>query len=515
LSNVLEFLGHNVLRVNHIGDWGTQFGMLICYMNKMIKEETTASSSPSSSLEDLSLGNLVEFYQKAKKLFDNDISFQEESRQEVVKLQSGNSSSLKAWKIICDKSRQEFQQIYSLLNIDSNKFIERGESFYNPMLPSLVKSLKDKGVAIESKGAVVIPLAEKKPDGDTGVSASGFCNETAALSFTDKELGASSTSSSSPSSPSAANPSSTTVNSTSPPFMIQKSDGGYLYATTDLAALQYRLEHDKANSLLYVTDNGQSQHFQMLFKAAVLAGLLPRSPSSHFSQESFESKNEKKVEISHVPFGLVLGEDGKKIKTRSGESVKLKDLLNESIEKAKEEFFKRKIERLSRETVSASSTSVEGEVKKEEGSRGNTNEEDEKEMQRKSQIMGIGAIKYCDLSMNRQSDYRFSFMKMLSLQGNTAPYMLYAYARIRGIQRKALTQLLASSLSSRLDDDSLSLYKEEILNQKIAEFFATLKKENINCFHLKEKEEFILGKHLLKSDDILIDVSNTFYPHKV
>lgn len=404
---MLEFLGNDVVRLNHVGDWGTQFGMLIHYLK-------TQRGSESDDLTAVSIGNLLEFYQKAKKLFDADVAFQTSARQEVVRLQAGDVDSVRAWQLICQKSREEFQQIYDLLGVS---LTERGESYYNAMLQPLVTSLLEAGVAEKSEDAVVIFLDKyKTSDG--------------------KLL----------------------------PLIVRKSDGGFLYATTDVAALKHRVEVEKARRIIYVTDAGQAQHFEMVFDAARKAGIL----------------DDKTTTVTHVPFGLVLGEDGKKIKTRAGESVKLRELLLEAVDRARREFLSRSL---------------------------GSNEEDE-EVQRKAVVMGMGAVKYADLSMNRESNYRFSFDKMLSLQGNTAPYMLYAYVRIRGIQRKMLP-LLSPSTSS---GETVNLLDAETLDGLTSDLFLSFQSSD---FLFSDAAELSLARHLLRSDDVLLDVANSLYPNKV
>jgi len=234
------------------------------------------------------------------------------------------------------------------------------------------------------------------------------------------------------------------------PLIVRKSDGGFLYATTDLAAVKHRTQVEKANRVLYVTDVGQAQHFQMVFDAAKTVGLY----------------NADETELVHVPFGLVQGEDGKKFKTRSGDTVKLKDLLNEAIRIAGEDVLAR---------AKASDPNHPNEM----------TEEDHKI----AHAVGIGAVKYADLAMNRESNYRFSYKKMLSLSGNTAPYMLYAYVRIQGIRRRA-----AAEISSGQDS----------MNTK-----------DINSLILEKPEEIILAKHILKLEEILIEVSRDLYPNKM
>ena len=313
LANVQEFLGHEVLRLNHVGDWGTQFGMLI---TKLTQDAVSAEARDSVS-------DLVEFYKKAKKQFDEDPEFQEKSRNEVVKLQGGNADTIKAWQDICELSRVEFRKIYDVLKIKDLE--ERGESFYNPFLPELVAELEQSGVATVSEGALCIFLP-------------GYTNQ----------------------------------DNTPLPLLIRKSDGGFLYATTDLAAVRHRASVEKADRVLYVTDVGQAQHFQMVFDASRKANLAPPS-----------------VELRHVPFGLVQGEDGKKFKTRAGDTVKLKDLLDEAVRTAEEVML---AEAQGEEAVTELSA----------------------EQKAAAKVVGIGAVKYADLSMNRESNYRFRCVLLFS-----------------------------------------------------------------------------------------------------
>jgi arginyl-tRNA synthetase len=325
LARVFEFLGYNVLRLNHLGDWGTQFGMLITYMHdfcpKVLKGE-----------EATDLASLMQWYKAAKKRFDEDAEFKLRSQKEVVRLQSGDSKALHAWKLICDVSRIGFQEIYDLMDI---KIVERGESFYNPMLGDIVHQLTQKGLITLSEGAKCLYL-------------DGF----------------------------------------QIPLIVQKSDGGYNYDTTDLAAIYHRVIDEKAHRLIYVVDMGQSLHFQMIFAAAKKAGWLD------------------KARAEHVAFGLVLGADGKKFKTRSGDTEKLIDLLVEAIDKARAIITER-LPHMS-----------------------------EKEVEHLARVLGVGAVKYADLSSLRTKDYMFSYDKMLRFEGNTAVFLLYAYVRINGIKRK-------------------------------------------------------------------------------
>ena len=244
ICRILEFQGHDVLRLNHVGDWGTQFGMLITYLREVAPEALTTADA-------LDLGDLVAFYKKAKQRFDEDPEFQERSRQEVVQLQSGAEDTLRAWRLLCEQSRREFQIIYDLLDIQIN---ERGESFYNPLLAQVVEDLERSGLLVEDQGAKCVFLE-------------GFSNREG-------------------------NPL---------PLIIQKSDGGYNYATTDLAAIRYRVQQDHGDRLIYITDAGQANHFAQVFQVARRAGWIPDT-----------------VEIVHVPFGLVQGRRREKAENAIG-----------------------------------------------------------------------------------------------------------------------------------------------------------------------------------------------------
>lgn len=383
IARVLEFQGHDVLRLNHVGDWGTQFGMLITHL----REACPAALKDSDAID---LGDLVAFYREAKQRFDEDEDFKERSRKAVVELQSGDPEARKAWQILCDQSRREFQKIYDRLDIT---LTERGESFYNPLLADVVKDLATAGLLVEDQGAQCVFL-----DGFTNKDGDPL------------------------------------------PLIIQKSDGGYNYATTDLAAIRYRIQQDGAERIIYVVDAGQSNHFAQVFQVARRAGWVPET-----------------VEPIHVPFGVVRGEDGKKFKTRSGETVRLKDLLDEAVTRARTDL----------------STRIQ-----EEG-----RDESPEFIDHVAETVGISAVKYADLSQNRTSDYVFSYDKMLALQGNTAPYMLYAYVRIQGISRKGqidFTQI-ANNVPIALEDES----------------------------------ELTLAKHLLQLDQILAAVSVELLPNRL
>jgi arginyl-tRNA synthetase len=352
LARVLEFRGHSVLRLNHVGDWGTQFGMLITHLKQVAPEALITADA-------VDLGDLVAFYRQAKQRFDEDEAFQTTAREEVVKLQGGDPVSLKAWGMLCDQSRREFQKIYDRLDI---RLSERGESFYNPYLPAVVADLEATGLLVTDEGARCVFL-----EGVSGKEG--------------KPL----------------------------PVIVQKSDGGFNYATTDLAAIRYRFAAapagDGARRVIYVTDAGQASHFAGVFQVARRAGWIPDDGR-----------------LEHVPFGLVQGEDGKKLKTRAGDTVRLKDLLDEAVERADADLRRRLAE---------------------EG-----RHEDEAFIRHVATTVGLAAVKYADLSQNRTTNYQFSFDRMLALQGNTAPYLLYAVVRIAGIARKGVEAAGADALGS-------------------------------------------------------------------
>jgi len=333
LARLFEFLGHDVLRLNHIGDWGTQFGMLITYLKEKEPDVLTGK-------KEADLPTLMEWYRASKKVFDADPAFKKRAQLQVVSLQGGEKEALAAWEKIRAISRKGFQEIYDFLDV---KITERGESFYNEMLPKVVEDYEKKGVIEVSDGAKCVFLE-------------GF----------------------------------TAKDGTSLPVILQKSDGGFNYATTDTAALLHRVSIEKADRIIYVVDAGQQLHFQMVFAAAAKA---------HYYDP-------EKVQVEHVPFGVVLGPDGKKFKTRTGETEKLIDLLKEAVRRAKE-LLKDRLQ-----------------------------EANEKEIDALAEILGVDAVKYADLSCHRVKDYLFSYERMLNFEGNTAAYLLYSYVRIQGIKRK-------------------------------------------------------------------------------
>jgi arginyl-tRNA synthetase len=336
ISRMYEFEGHTVIRQNHIGDWGTQFGMLIA----LLKEQHPDILDNPGSIE---IADLESFYQEAKAKSDSDDGFAQTARDEVVKLHNHDKDTLAVWQYIVDESRRHYLPIYQQLSVTLKMNDERGESFYAEKLANVVMALKNKSIVHESDGAIcVFPGDFKNKEGDPL------------------------------------------------PFIIQKSDGAFLYATTDLAALRFRINELKADKIIYVTDARQALHFRMLFESVKMAGWV----------------NEN-IDLMHITFGTMLGADGKPFKTRAGGTVKLKDLLDEAIYRASS-------------VVEEKNPDLPNEQKQEI-----------------AQAVGIGAIKYADYSNNRNSDYIFSFDKMLAMEGNTAPYMQYAYARIKSIERKA------------------------------------------------------------------------------
>ncbi|MGQ3639629.1 arginine--tRNA ligase [Klebsiella quasipneumoniae] len=329
----LEFLGHKVIRANHVGDWGTQFGMLIAYLEKQQQENTG----------EMALADLEGFYREAKKHYDEDEAFAERARSYVVKLQGGDEYFLQMWRKLVDITMSQNQITYDRLNVTLTRDDVMGESLYNPMLPGIVADLKAKGLAVESEGATVVFLDEyKNKEGEPmGV-------------------------------------------------IIQKKDGGYLYTTTDIACAKYRYETLHADRVLYYIDSRQHQHLMQAWTIVRKAGYVPDS-----------------VPLEHHMFGMMLGKDGKPFKTRAGGTVKLADLLDEALERARRLVAEKNPE------MSAD------------------------ELENLAKVVGIGAVKYADLSKNRTTDYVFDWDNMLAFEGNTAPYMQYAYTRVLSVFRKA------------------------------------------------------------------------------
>lgn len=383
IARLFEFLGHTVIRLNHVGDWGTQFGMLLAFIrNKNIDYRHLTSKQ------------LLEIYQAAKQEFDNNPSFKKRAHQEVIALQKEAPKSIEIWKSICQVSRKAYQEIYDLLDI---KITERGESYYRKQLPVIIQDLRKKELTTESQGATCIFFEE----------------------FTNKE-------------------------GDPLPIIVQKSDGGYNYVTTDLAAMRQRIQEEKVDRIIVVTDGGQLLHFQMLIRASIAAGYL----------------DPKEIEFNHVTFGVVLSSEKKRLKTREGTSEKLIDLIHKAIEYAKRTLKERRPDF------------------------------SEKEINNSSKILGIDAIKYADLSGHRQKDYIFSYERMLQFEGNTAPYLLYSYVRMQGIKRKVNKSIklsapitlehlseIALALHLRQFDETLLSMSRDLLPNRLAEYL----------YHLAEK----------------------------
>ncbi|HEM6800126.1 TPA: arginine--tRNA ligase [Citrobacter koseri] len=338
----LEFLGHHVIRANHVGDWGTQFGMLIAWLEKQQQENAG----------EMALADLEGFYRDAKKHYDEDEAFAERARNYVVKLQGGDPYFLDMWRKLVDITMTQNQITYNRLNVTLTRDDVMGESLYNPMLPGIVADLKAQGLAVESEGATVVFLDEyKNKEGEPmGV-------------------------------------------------IIQKKDGGYLYTTTDIACAKYRYETLHADRVLYYIDSRQHQHLMQAWTIVRKAGYVPDS-----------------VPLEHHMFGMMLGKDGKPFKTRAGGTVKLADLLDEALERA-------------RRLVAGKNPDMPAD-----------------ELEKLANAVGIGAVKYADLSKNRTTDYIFDWDNMLAFEGNTAPYMQYAYTRVLSVFRKA--EIDESALSS-------------------------------------------------------------------
>lgn len=333
IARILSYLGHEVIRQNHVGDWGTQFGMLVAYLLEKKQDDN----------QKFELSDLEQFYRDAKVRFDEDATFANKARDYVVKLQSGDAEVLALWKQFVDISLQHAERVYRMLGLQLKRDDVRGESAYNDDLPNVVNELINQGLAVDDDGAKVVFLDEfKNKDGEAAA------------------------------------------------FIVQKKDGGFLYATTDLACVRYRVRHLHANRLIYVVDDRQSLHFKQMFAVARQAGWLP-----------------EQVKAEHIAFGKMLGKDGKPFKTRSGDTVKLINLLNEAIERARDLVLKKNAHWNAQQA------------------------------QMIGQAVGIGAVKYSDLSKNRTSDYVFDWDSMLAFEGNTAPYLQYAYTRVQSVFKKA------------------------------------------------------------------------------
>ena len=372
IARILGFLGHKVIRQNHVGDWGTQFGMLVAYMVEQQKDNAG-----------FELADLEQFYRNAKVRFDEDAAFADTAREYVVKLQGGDEHVLALWKQFVEISLKHAQNVYDTLGLLLTPDDVAGESMYNDDLQTVVDDLSAKGLAVDDDGAKVVFLDEfKNQDGEPAA------------------------------------------------FIVQKQGGGFLYASTDLACMRYRVGTLQADRLLYVVDHRQKLHFEQLFATSRKAGYLPENVQAEF-----------------IGFGTMMGKDGKPFKTRSGDTVKLADLLNEAVERAT------------------------GLVKSRDSA------PNEGEAETIGRTVGIGAVKYADLSKNRTGDYVFDWDNMLSFEGNTAPYLQYAYTRVQSVFRKA------------------------------GEWSATAAPV------LTEPLEKQLAVELLKFEDVLQSAAETAYPH--
>ncbi len=339
IARVLAFQDHQVIRQNHLGDWGTQFGMLIEYLVDAGWDAQTLKQSTG----DQKIGDLNRLYQQAKKKFDDDADFADRARQRVVALQRGDEPTLELWRGLVAESKRHFNDVYQRLGVQLTDEDIRGESFYNDQLPQVVEALEQTGMLRESQGAAcVFPEGFKDREGEPL------------------------------------------------PMIVRKKDGGYLYATTDLAAARYRINTLGAERMIYVTDARQAQHFAMVFETLREAGWAPQD----------------QVRLDHVAFGAILGPDRKPFKTREGGTVRLSDLLDEAERRAGEVIAQKNPELTEAERAEV------------------------------ARVVGIGALKYADLSNDRVKDYVFDWDRMLAMDGNTAPYLQYSYTRIRSIFRK-------------------------------------------------------------------------------
>jgi len=389
LARTFRLLGHRVITDNHLGDWGTQFGKLILGWKKFLNKE---------ALEKAPIAEMERLYKLVNEKCESDPDVLEEARRELVLLQQGNGENLEIWRKMIELSRKEFDAIYQRLDVKFDYTL--GESFYNPRLTTVVNDLLQKGIARESEGAIVV-----------------FFDEDPYLK--DK------------------------------PAIIRKSDGGFNYATTDLATIAYRVENWNPDEIIYVTDGRQQLHFQQIFTTF----------------RKWHPELNDRLKLVHVWFGSILGEDGKPFKTRSGETVKLADLLDEAEERA----YK---------VVSEKNPQLPEELRR-----------------NIARVVGIGAVKYADLLPNRQMDYVFSWDKMLALNGNTAPYLQYAYARIRSIFRKGGMEktddqeqiVFSESVNMELTASEEIALVRHLLNFGLAiEAVATEYRPNLMCNYLYE-----------------------------
>ncbi|MBJ7538099.1 arginine--tRNA ligase [Marinomonas transparens] len=358
----LEFLGHNVIRQNHVGDWGTQFGMLLAYMERLRAENAEIS---------MVLSDLETFYRAAKTCFDDDPEFAVRARELVVALQSGDEDCLKLWDEFIDISLAHCEETYKMLGVSLERKHVMPESAYNDDLQNVINELTEQELLQESNGAQCVFMEE-------------FANKEGEIT----------------------------------PVIVQKTGGGFLYSTTDLAAVRFRQHTLEANRVLYFVDARQSLHFQQIFTLSRKAGFV-----------------KPETQLEHMPFGTVMGSDGKPFKTRSGTVAKLSDLLAEAQERAYQ-------------LVASKNPDME-----------------EEELRNIGRVVGIASVKYADLSKNRTSDYVFNWDTMLSFEGNTAPYLLYAYSRVASIVKRS--EIDVTSLTG---DIAVVEAQERALAMKLCQF---------------------------------------------
>ena len=386
IVRMLEFKGHRAIKENHVGDWGTPFGMLIEHLLDLGEDQAAT---------DLGVGDLDSFYKQARAKFVSDDEFADRSRSRVVLLQGGDSETLRLWRVLVDESMRYFNEVYSMLGVLLTDEDIRGESSYRDLLPEVVERLNEAGILEESEGAdVVFPGGWVNREGEPL------------------------------------------------PMIIRKADGGYNYSTSDLACIIDRVERIGCDGFLYVVGTPQKQHFEMVFQVAIQAG--------------FMNENHQAI---HVNFGSVLDTDGKVLKSREGEVIKLHDLLDEAIRRAEN-------------AINEKNPDLVGEERK-----------------KVARTVGIGAVKYADLSTERTKDYVFDWERMLSFEGNTAPYLQYAYARISSIFRKwgGDRESLRENFDTLLDNEASMLTAEELS----------------------------LSRRLVEFPSILDDTISTFSPHKL
>ena len=412
ICRLFESQGYDVKRINHIGDYGLQFGMLIQFLYEKYGIENVNNMDNIDNMN-IEISDLQNFYVLSKKKFDGDEEFKKESYQKVVELQHGNKNVVKAWEFIKEISRKSYNQIYERLDINLD---EVGESFYQPMIPDLIEELKNKKLLIKEDGRFIIKIPNIEQ-----------------------------------------------------PLTVIKSDGGYTYDTTDLAAIRYRLVNLQMDKVYYVVDNGQANHFNQIFEVAKMAGWLTNQV------------------VRHIGFGLVIASDGKKFRTRNGDTVKLIDLLDQSLVESKKTLEAKK--------------KIKMEFKKSQKIKCNDNDDNDNdnncqdknisedkltddEMELAIKNIAYGSIKYSDLSTIRTNNYKFSFEHMLSFNGNTAPYLIYAYIRVCSIIRKTGDNF--DKILSNID---------------------------INDIRIEQDEEIKLAIQILRFSEIIENVSSTFLFH--